>query len=81
MAHDEPGARWTTRRVLELARRLRRATEALDEAIHSLRQEGCDCSVTAAQRGAAAVAPVSRTHWWWWIEPPIFVLSGCPLIH
>ena len=67
-------------RVLELARRLRRATEALDEAIHSLRQEGCDCSVTAAQRGAAAVAPVSRAHWWWWIEPPIFVLSGCPLI-
>lgn len=42
-------------RVRRAAERLRRATAQLDQAIHSLRREGCDLSMTAAQRGRAPV--------------------------
>ena len=58
--------------------------EALDvrerlRELKSLHDEGCDMSVTSAQKTAhAALAPAS--HWWWKFEPPIFCSAGCPLI-
>ena len=56
------------------------AIARLDEDLISLQQEGCDLSVTAAQRSMAAIGPVGAEHWWWWFDPPCYVSGGCPLI-
>ena len=76
------GAPWleTAAEVREAARRLRGAIARLDEDLISLQQEGCDLSVTAAQRSMAAIGPVGAEHWWWWFDPPCYVSGGCPLI-
>ena len=65
--------------VRALARHLADGIEKLDEDFVSLRLEGCDLSITAAQR-AAAIGPVGAEHWWWWLDPPCYVSGGCPLI-
>ena len=68
-------------RIRHVAERLHNArANILDRSISSLRLEGCDLSITAAQRSAAPTGQLSRAHWWWWIEAPCFVSGGCPLI-
>ena len=68
-----------TAAAVEACLRLDGSLRLLDAAIKSLHDEGCDMSVTSAQKTAhAAGAPTS--HWWWRLEPPCMVSGGCPLI-
>ena len=63
--------------------RLNAAIRAIDESIRSLRQEGCDLSLTRAQRDAAVVGRAeygNPTHWWWRLEAPCYVSGGNPFI-
>tara|TARA_B110001452_G_scaffold36048_1_gene27668 strand:+ start:89 stop:1093 length:1005 start_codon:yes stop_codon:yes gene_type:complete len=76
---DLPSATTFMVETFEACSRLDEAVRGLDAAIKSLHDEGCDMSVTSAQKTAhAALAPAS--HWWWKFEPPIFCSAGCPLI-
>ena len=50
----------------------------LDDEVRHLQVEGCDLSVTAAQRRTTAVEPVPEAHWWWHLEPPMYISGGCP---
>ena len=63
--------------------RLSVAIAAIDQSIRSLSQEGCDLSLTRAQRDAAVVGRAecgNPTHWWWRLEAPCYVSGGNPFI-
>lgn len=65
--------------AFEACARLDEAVRGLDAAIKSLHDEGCDMSVTSAQKTTHA-AGTPTSHWWWKLEPPCMVSGGCPLI-
>lgn len=74
---------YATHPVTTAYEQLTAALAVIDENITSLRLEGCDLSVTTAQRSTTAIGAIvasSKEHWWWRIQEPTYVSGGCPLI-
>ena len=56
----------------------------IDECIKGFRDEGCDCSLSAAQRRRLAPHSLSLhplSHWWWALDAPLFVSGGNPYLN
>lgn len=64
--------------IAALCGALDKSHSLLERSINSLHTEGCDLSLSAANRPALLTA--RPEHWWWRCKAPCYVSGGCPLV-